>query len=240
MKILALESSALSASAAICADGTMIAEIWQRTGLTHSETLLPMAQELLKSAGIPLADIDLFAVSAGPGSFTGLRIGIAAVKGLAYAMDRPCAAVSSLTGLFRAHAAYPRGAAVVCLMDARVGQVYAAAFDADSGEQLLPDRAIPLDALKADLEALSRPLWLTGDGAALGFDAWKDSLPVTLAPDCDRWQHARGIALAAAALPESAYVSASALRPAYLRLPQAERERLARLAQSGNETGSNN
>ena len=83
MKILALESSALSASAAICSDGILIAEIWQRTGLTHSETLLPMAQELLKSAGIPLADIDLFAVSAGPGSFTGLRIGVSAAKAVA-------------------------------------------------------------------------------------------------------------------------------------------------------------
>ena len=230
MLILALESSALSASAALCADGDIIAETWQRTGLTHSETLLPMTENLLKTAGKSLSDVDLFAAAVGPGSFTGLRIGAAAVKGLAYALSRPCAGISSLEALFFAHAAYPAGSAVVCVMDARVGQVYAAAFDADTGERLMPDRAITTDTLAEELARLEKPLWLTGDGAALAYEAWKDRLPVTLAPDCDRWQHARGVARAAAALSPEAYVTASALRPEYHRLPQAERERLARLA----------
>ena len=99
MKILALESSAVSASVALCQDETLIAQSFQNTGLTHSQTLLPMAQSLLDACGLTPRDLDLVAVAAGPGSFTGLRIGVAAAKGLAWAAELPCAGCSTLAGM---------------------------------------------------------------------------------------------------------------------------------------------
>ncbi len=229
MKILAFESSAQAASVALAENGEVIAEVWQRTGLTHSETLLPMAQNLLSTAKVALSEIDLFAVANGPGSFTGLRIGVATVKGLAFATGKPCAGISTLRALFLAHGGYPEHAVAVCVMDARVGQVYNAVFEPATGDRLTPDRAIALDDLRAELAAYNRPAYLVGDGAALAYDALHGRLPVLLAPAGARYQHARGVAYAAALLSPDAYVTASALRTEYHRLPQAERERLERL-----------
>ena len=96
MKILALESSATAASVALCQEEKLVAQSFQHTGLTHSQTLLPMAEQLLKGTGTALSEINLLAVAAGPGSFTGLRIGVAAAKGLAWAGDLPCVACSTL------------------------------------------------------------------------------------------------------------------------------------------------
>ena len=231
MKILALESSAQAASAALAVDGRVVAEAWQKTGLTHSETLLPMAVHLLETAKTKLSEIDLFAVANGPGSFTGLRIGVAAVKGLALGLGKPCAGISTLYGMYRACAPYPEDAVAVCTMDARVGQVYCAAFDPASDTRITPDRAMALDALREELITLHRPVYLVGDGAEVTYAALKGlaGIRVTLAPEQTRYQRASGVALAAAELSPDAYVSAGALRTEYHRLPQAERERLERL-----------
>ena len=99
MKILAFESSAKAASVALCEDEFLIAQSYQNSGLTHSTTLMPMASDLLKTAGVKLEDVDCLAVAAGPGSFTGLRIGISTVKGLAWGAEKPCAGVSTLEAM---------------------------------------------------------------------------------------------------------------------------------------------
>ena len=226
MKILAFESSAGPASVSLCEDERQIACIWQNSGLTHSATLLPMAEQLLASCGTTLSQIDLFAVAHGPGSFTGLRIGVSTVKGLAQGLDRPCAGISTLEAM-----AYnqPRGSSILCcVMDARVKQVYNALFDL-SGEypvRLCDDRAIALDALQTSLAGYEH-ITLTGDGTQLCLKTLQHS-SIAAAAETLRWQHAYGVARAA--FHHGVSGSAAALVPHYLRLPQAERERLERLA----------
>ncbi len=229
MKILALESSAKAASCAVLADGEVLASAWQATGLTHSRTLLPMAEDLLKNSELSLQDVDAIAVAAGPGSFTGLRIGIAAVKGLAWAAEKPCIAVSTLEAM-----AWPLAhleGTVVCAMDARRQQIYNAAFRAAGGAltRLREDRAISLEEAAADLAALEGPLMIVGDGAKLCFDFLAArGVACRMAPSHLRLQSAIGVGLAAyRRWPEGA-VSAQELAPVYLRLSQAERERLAK------------
>ncbi len=229
MKILALESSAKAASCAVLADGIPLAAASQLTGLTHSRTLLPMVQDMLKNSELSLSDIDAIAVAAGPGSFTGLRIGLAAVKGLAWAADKPCIGVSTLESM--AHPLRHMDGVIVCAMDARRAQIYNAVFLADSGTltRLREDRAISLEEAAADLRDFDGPLTIVGDGAELCFRYFTEAgIPCTLAPAHLRQQSAVGVAMAAEAAGESAAVSAQDLSPVYLRLSQAERERLAR------------
>lgn len=230
MKILALESSAKACSAALCTDGTLTAQSWQNSGLTHSRTLLPMARSLLEACETPLSAIDVIAVAAGPGSFTGVRIGVATAKGLAWPEDKPCAACSSLESM-----AWPlgflEGRVIVCAMDARRVQVYNALFLISGGipERLCPDRAIALSELGRELEKIEKPKIVVGDGAALCYNSLKH---LALAPEPLRLQSAWGVALAAGAMAERGeLVSGGQLLPAYHRLSQAERERLARLEQ---------
>ncbi|MDD6275064.1 MAG: tRNA (adenosine(37)-N6)-threonylcarbamoyltransferase complex dimerization subunit type 1 TsaB [Clostridiaceae bacterium] len=224
MRILAFESSAIAASVAYWRDGAQVASAFQASGLTHSSTLLPMAQSLLANAGLSMADVDVLAVAHGPGSFTGLRIGVSLVKGLAFERDLPCVGVSTLEALANC---MPRRDAVLCaVMDARAGQVYHANFDL-SGEvpvRLCEDRAVTLAELREELSAIDRPVLLAGDGAHLLTDAGE---PV---PENLRLQNAYGVArLAARVYAAGGDFSAAALRPEYLRLPQAERERLAKM-----------
>lgn len=224
MRILAFESSAIAASVAYWRDGAPVASAFQASGLTHSSTLLPMAQSLLANAGLSMADVDVLAVAHGPGSFTGLRIGVSLVKGLAFERDLPCVGVSTLEALANC---MPRRDAVLCaVMDARAGQVYHANFDL-SGEvpvRLCEDRAVTLAELREELSAIDRPVLLAGDGAHLLTDAGE---PV---PENLRLQNAYGVArLAARVYAAGGDFSAAALRPEYLRLPQAERERLAKM-----------
>lgn len=229
MKILALESSAKAASCAILADGIPLAAASQLTGLTHSRTLLPMVQDMLKNSELSLADMDAIAVAAGPGSFTGLRIGLAAVKGLAWAADKPCIGVSTLEGM--AHPLRHMDGIIVCAMDARRSQIYNAVFLAEGGTltRLREDRAISLEEAAADLRDFDGPLTIVGDGAELCFRYLNEAgIPCTLAPAHLRQQSAVGVAMAAEAAGETALVSAQDLAPVYLRLSQAERERLAR------------
>lgn len=229
MKILALESSAKAASCALVADGIPLASAWQATGLTHSRTLLPMVQDMLNNSELSLHDVDAIAVAVGPGSFTGLRIGLAAVKGLAWAADKPCVGVSTLEGMARP-LSHINGI-IVCAMDARRQQIYNAVFLADGGEltRLREDRAISLEEAAADLGGFDGPLTIVGDGAQLTYDyLTKMGIDCVLAPAHLRQQSAVGVALAAEAAGQERAVSAQDLAPNYLRLSQAERERLAR------------
>ena len=177
MRILAFESSAIAASVAYWRDGAQVASAFQASGLTHSSTLLPMAQSLLANAGLSMADVDVLAVAHGPGSFTGLRIGVSLVKGLAFERDLPCVGVSTLEALANC---MPRRDAVLCaVMDARAGQVYHANFDL-SGEvpvRLCEDRAVTLAELREELSAIDRPVLLAGDGAHL-LRLWYDGAGV--------------------------------------------------------------
>ena len=230
MKILALESSAKAASCALVDNGVPLATAWQATGLTHSRTLLPMVQDMLKNSERSLADVDAVAVAVGPGSFTGLRIGLAAVKGLAWAADKPCIGVSTLESM--AHPLRHMNGIIVCAMDARRQQIYNAVFLADDGEltRLREDRAISLEEAAADIRDFDGPLTIVGDGAQLAYDYFtKAGIECRLAPVHLRQQSALGVALAAEAVGQEAVVSAQDLAPNYLRLSQAERERLERM-----------
>ncbi len=225
MRILALETAAKAVSAAITEDGKVLAAGYQDTGLTHSRTLMPIVECLLKNADI--ADVDAVAVSAGPGSFTGVRIGVSAAKGLAFAGRKPCAAVSTLAALAR-NAAFADGL-IVCAMDARRQQVYNALFEARDGAltRLTPDRAVSLADLAEELRDDPRPKTVLGDGGRLTFDFLTAAgVPCRLAPAHLVKENAVSVALEAEELAKAGkLVSAQELAPVYLRPPQAERLR---------------
>lgn len=230
MKILALESSATACSAALCEDGQLIAQNWQNSGLTHSRTLLPMVEDMLKNCGASLDDVDVVAVAAGPGSFTGLRIGVATAKGLAWPGDKPCAPCSTLESMAWS-LAHLKDTIVVCAMDARRNQVYNALFLAKGGEleRLTPDRAIGLEELAQELKQLDKHKIVIGDGARLCYHAMQQGIVLDLAPEHLRMQSAWGVARAATeVIARNGLVPGSDLAPVYHRLSQAERERLER------------
>ena len=227
MRILAFESSAKAASVALCRDGHLVSQYSQCSGLTHSRTLLPMAEDMLKNAELTLRDVDLIAVAHGPGSFTGIRIGVSTVKGLAWAGDTPGVGVSTLEAM--AWHGLAAGSYVCPVMDARRSQVYNALFEIRDGrpQRLCPDRPIARADLAEDVKKLDAPVFLVGDGAAITkafFDA--QGIPCRVAPENLLWQDAWGVAMAAMDKePGNAY----SLLPVYLRLSQAERERQERL-----------
>lgn len=231
MNILALESSAAACSAALCRDGALTAQFFQCSGLTHSRTLLPMVNDLLERCGQGLDQVDVIAVAAGPGSFTGLRIGVSAAKGLAWAGEKPCAPCSTLESM-----AWPlahlEGRLIVCAMDARRSQVYNALFWArgEGLERLSPDRAVSLEELGEELKNFPGPKIVVGDGAQLCYNSLKEQIPaLELAPVHLRMQSAWGVARAAEELIASGgLVPGAELVPVYHRLSQAERERLER------------
>ena len=237
MKILALETSAAACSAALCQDGTLLAQSWQNSGLTHSRTLLPLVDSMLKNCGASLKEVEVIAVAAGPGSFTGLRIGVATAKGLAWPEDKPCAPCSTLESM-----AWPlahlEGSLIVCAMDARRQQVYNALFLAKGGqlERLCPDRAISMEELGQELKSYTNRKIVVGDGAQLCYNTLLEELPdLELAPSHLRMQSAVGVAMAAERLAQQGgLVKGSGLVPVYHRLSQAERERLAREQSASN------
>ena len=227
MLILAFESSAKPASAALMKDGQLLSQYFQCSSLTHSRTLLPMAEDMLKNAELTIDDVDLFAVAQGPGSFTGIRIGVSAVKGLAWAADKKCVGVSTLEAMAWNGAAV--GGVICPVMDARRSQVYNALFEIRDGKpvRLTEDRPIALKELAEEVRALGRPVLLVGDGVEITrayFDA--NSIPCIAAAENIRWQSAWGVGMAAM---DKVPYSADELLPVYLRLSQAERERLERL-----------
>ena len=230
MKILALETSAKSVSAAVVENGAVLASAYQNTGLTHSRTLMPLVDGMLKAAELPLENVDLIAVAQGPGSFTGLRIGVAAAKGLAWAKDLPCCGVSTLVAM--AQNLRHLDGEIICAMDARRNQVYNAVFEATDGRltRLSEDRAIGLAQLAEEVKNRSSTKIIVGDGAHLCYNYFLEAgIPCRMAPAQLRMQNAVGVALAAEELAaEGKTVSAHQLVPIYLRLSQAERERLAR------------
>lgn len=234
MLILAFETSAKAASAALMEDGKLLGECYQNTGLTHSQTLLVMAQSLLDQCGKTVEDVTAAAVAAGPGSFTGVRIGVAAAKGFAWGRNIPCCGVSTLEAM--AWQASEFSGIVCCAMDARRSQVYHARFLAENGTltRLCPDCAVSLDEVRLALENCEKPKIMVGDGAQLCYNTFGTEISgCMLAPEHRRMQRASGVALAARRLlSEGADCSGAALAPNYLRLSQAERERAERLRTS--------
>ncbi len=228
MLTLAFESSAKAASVALLRDGSLISQYSQCSGLTHSRTLLPMAEDLLKNAELTLADIDLFAVAHGPGSFTGIRIGVSTVKGLSWACDKPCVGVSTLESM--AWHGLAAGGLICPVMDARRQQVYNALFQIREGKpvRLTEDRPLSLAELGEELRSLDGIPFLVGDGAALTARFLeKEGLPFRMAPENLLWQSAWGVGMAAL---DKTPGDSQSLLPVYLRLSQAERERQERLA----------
>ena len=228
MKILALDTSAKTATAAVVEEDNILCRASVTVNLTHSQTLLPMCDAMLKAAGLALVDIGLFAVSTGPGSFTGLRIGIGAVKGMAQGLQRPCLGVSTLEALA---CNYMGLTGIVCaVMDARCQQVYTATFRVNGGypDRLAPDEAIAIEDLGGKLAVFNEPVTFVGDGALLCYNALKDRLSVSLAPPQLRLQDAAAVGFAAEQALQFGQnpLSPSELVPQYLRLPQAERELL--------------
>ncbi len=230
MKIMALETSAKAVSVAVVEDGAVLAAAYQNIRLTHSVTLMPLMDGMLHNAGLTAADMDLIAVAAGPGSFTGLRIGVSAAKGLAWALDLPCCGVSTLEAMVENVRMFE--GTVICAMDARRQQIYNAVFDCRGGvlTRRCEDRAVALETLADELKNDTQPKIVVGDGAKL-CDIYLNAQGIScrMAPPDSRYQKAAGVALAAERLAqEGQTVTAQTLRPVYLRLSQAERERLAK------------
>ena len=231
MLILAFETTAKAGSVALLEDGKLLAESYQNTGLTHSQTLMVMAEDMLKQAGRTVADVTALAVAEGPGSFTGVRIGVAAAKGFAWGGEIPCYGVSTLEAMAVTLGAW-EGHICAC-MDARRNQVYNALFLADGAAPLrvTEDRAIALAELKTELEHIDGNIYLVGDGAALTYRTLAPEIPnLVLPPEHRMHQRASGVALAAyTKILTGESGDANALTPNYLRLSQAERERLEKL-----------
>ena len=230
MLLLAFETSAKSASVALFEGQQLLGEQYQNTGLTHSQTLLVMAQELLAQCRKNPGEVDAVAVANGPGSFTGVRIGVAAAKGFAWGREIPLYGVSTLEAMTLGLGLY-RG--YVCpVMDARRSQVYNAIYYVNQGvlESVAPDRAISLEDLKNELKTLQEPIFLVGDGSNLCYNTLSEEVNNLILPAEHRMhQRAVGVGLAALAqIRQGNPGNAETLAPNYLRLSQAERERLAR------------
>jgi tRNA threonylcarbamoyladenosine biosynthesis protein TsaB len=228
--ILAFETSAKAGSVALMENGVLLGENYQNTGLTHSQTLLSMVQAMLEHSGKTPQDVGAVAVAAGPGSFTGVRIGVAAAKGFSWGSQIPCYGVSTLEAMARNLGVWE--GVVCCVMDARRNQVYNALFRMDKGmlTRLTEDRAISLDDLKKELKIFEECIFLVGDGSNLCYNTLKEDLASLILPAEHRiHQRAGGVALAAQAKIDAGEDgNAESLEPNYLRLSQAERERLAR------------
>ena len=231
MLILALDSTAIVASVALCRDDKPIASFTVKNGNTHSETLLPMVESVLRSAGVTVADIDLFACSVGPGSFTGVRIGTATIKGLAFGQNKNCLGVSTLEAL--AQNLIPFDGVICPVMNARRGQVYNALFRYENGAlvRLCEDRALSVADLATELAEIGLPFALCGDGVAEFKRLAPNSAPVSV-PELLEDQSAVSVAKVALQRANAGESGTDAeLVPVYLRLPQAERERLEKLKQ---------
>ena len=230
MLILAFETSAKAGSVALWRDGVLLGESYQNTGLTHSQTVMSMAESLLKHCGLTAGQVEAVAVAAGPGSFTGVRIGVAAAKGFAWGKQLPCCGVSTLEAMARSLGVWQ--GLVVPVMDARRSQVYTATFRSENGklERLCPDRAISLEELSLELAGEEGPVFLVGDGSRLTYQTLSGKLSnLVLPPEHRMHQRASGVAvLAAEKLAAGECCDGAALEPNYLRLSQAERERLAK------------
>ena len=230
MLILAFETSAKAASVALTENGKLLGESYQNTGLTHSQTLMVMAEDVLKQCGKLAADVDAVAVAEGPGSFTGVRIGVAAAKGFAWGKEIPCYGISTLEAMAESLGAFD-GYVCPC-MDARRSQVYNALFLAEGGKltRVSEDRAIALADLKEELKNVEKPVFLVVDGANLCYNTLREEVPNLVLPLEHRThQRAVGVAILAQRMADAGIApSGGELTPNYLRLSQAEREKLER------------
>lgn len=235
MIILGIDTSAHTAAAAVCSEDKIIASGFVNTKLTHSQTIMPLVKSILGAAKLELGDVDVFAVSKGPGSFTGIRIGVSAVKGLAFASNKPCCGVSTLEALAYNLVGFD---GIICpVMDARCSQVYNALFTVEDGrpKRLCSDRAITIADLSGELKNYSEKIYLVGDGAELCYNKMKDEFSnIILAPLTLRNQLGSSVCMAAF---DEKRCTAGELMPDYLRLPQAQRERNERLKK---QAGDNN
>lgn len=229
MKILSIDTSALVASVALCEDEKPLAEYMVNNGNTHSETLLPMISSILGYFSITPGDIDLFALSNGPGSFTGVRIGAATVKGLAFAQQKPCIGVSTLEALAYNLRLFK---GLVCpVMNARRSQVYTALFRSDGErlERLMPDSALAISELDRMLSVYGEPIALTGDGYDITVEGLVQTKTVYV-PEASRLQSAVSVAAAAfKKYKDGEFTTDAELSVDYLRPSQAERERAEKL-----------
>lgn len=225
---LGLDCAGRTAAAALMRDDALLFECTLNLGLTHSQTAMPLVDGALRAAGLSAADVGLWAVCAGPGSFTGLRIGLATVKGLAFAGDAPCAPVSTLEALAACHTGE---GTVVCALDARRGEVYWAAFSLPEHERLTGDRAESADGMTEFLKSCKKPVFFVGDGAELCYNKFGRLPGVLPCPPALRLSRAAGLCLAGLRMQQSGLaVPPAELVPHYLRLSQAERERAERRA----------
>lgn len=237
MRILAFETSAKAASVALLDEGKLIGEYYQNCGQTHSRTLMKMAQDLLDNCGMKVKDLTAVACAAGPGSFTGVRIGVAAAKGLAWGAEKPCVGVSTLEAMAQQAAEFD--GLICCAMDARREQVYNALFTCQDGvlTRCTEDRAISMEELEKELKITEKPKIMVGDGAQLCYNTFGKSLSGCIcAPEHLVMQRASGVALTAQRMLQTgAEYNGAELVPNYLRLSQAERERNERLQKSKGE-----
>jgi tRNA threonylcarbamoyladenosine biosynthesis protein TsaB len=230
LRILAFETSAKAASVALTENGKLLGESYQNTGLTHSQTLMVMAEDLLKQCNHAPSDVEAVAIAEGPGSFTGVRIGVAAAKGFAWGKNIPCYGVSTLQSMALGLGAWE---GMICpVMDARRSQVYNALFYVNQGalSRATEDRAIALSDLAEELKNVEKPIFLVGDGSNLCYNTLLEEVDtLVLPPEHKTHQRAVGVGLAALNMIRSGErTDAAALTPNYLRLSQAEREKLAR------------
>jgi tRNA threonylcarbamoyladenosine biosynthesis protein TsaB len=226
LKILAIESSAGPASVCVLDDGKILYESYSNVGLTHSRTIMPMVDGALKMTSLCLSDVDVLAVACGPGSFTGVRIGVSAVKGMALGAEKECLGVSTLEAM--AYNLLSCDCTVCSVMDARCAQVYCGLFSVKDGvvSRVMDDTAVSIDSLKEEIKKIDGTVYLVGDGADICYAQFAELPNVKLASPQQRFQRASGVALCAKYAIENGAktVDAADLDVVYLRLPQAERE----------------
>ncbi len=223
MLTLGIDTTAVAASVALVRDGSLLSEFYANIGLQHSRTLMPMVESMLSCCGIALEEVDRFGVTVGPGSFTGVRIGVAAIKGLAFLHNKPCVGVSTLAMLANN---LPPTQGIICpAMDARCNQVYNALFQWENQQltRLCEDRAIAIDQLQRELQEKNQPVFWLGDGAKLCYQALSDCSGHFLVPENLRYQHAGQVAFLAERAVHT--VPPEQLEVSYLRPPQAVRAR---------------
>ena len=231
MKILALDSSGNVATVGIAENDELIYEQYANTGLTHSKNLVPMIDNALAFCGLKPSDIDLYAVSKGPGSFTGIRIGISAVKAMSWACNKPCCGVSSLEAL--AWNNISSRDKICCVTDLVGGKLYNAFFESDGTQiiRLSEDAAMTPDELAEQIKSENKKCLLVGNAAEIFANYIQQcGTDVKIAPKNVRYQHAYGVARSAyASFLNNDYTTADGLLPSYIRIPQAEQERLNKI-----------
>ncbi len=223
MRILSVDSTSVTASVAITQNGNTISECFINNGLTHSQTLMPLVEKMVNESGVSLSDIDVFAVTSGPGSFTGVRIGIASVKGMADALKKECFTISTLEAIAEP---LKNADCIACaVMDARCNQVYTAIFE--NGNRLCEDKAVLIDELGEELKQYNKRIIFIGDGAKICCEKLKGILDnIEIADEKIRYIHASSIGRLAEEkiVNGENTINSAKLVPFYLRLPQAERE----------------